>query len=247
MIGAFLVLSNPNAPARPEPCGLDPSSVIAAGVLADARFGRRPAGGADLGGVTRERPPRMAVRSHRSGARGAALPSPSAMVARGWLKASHRALDAGRSTADRPHHSHVDPQPIRPAEIVRYDIELWPTAYLFRARSRIRVEIGNGDSMVADGLFHHYYGHKVGTDTVYHDAHTPRTSCCRSYHRARECCQNPTPSCPDPADRDPAAFHRTAWRETGSPAPARHASRREPGRVNVRIRQDENGRQIRRR
>ena len=27
--------------------------------------------------------------------------------------------------------------------------------------------------MVADGLFHHYYGHKAGTDGFYHDADHP--------------------------------------------------------------------------
>jgi hypothetical protein len=27
--------------------------------------------------------------------------------------------------------------------------------------------------MVSDGLFHHYYGHKSGVDTSYHDADHP--------------------------------------------------------------------------
>jgi hypothetical protein len=51
--------------------------------------------------------------------------------------------------------------PVTPGQIVRYEIEVWPTSYLFRKGNRIRVEIGNGDSMVSDGLFHHYYGHKA--------------------------------------------------------------------------------------
>lgn len=54
-----------------------------------------------------------------------------------------------------------------------YDIEVWPTCYRFTKGSRIRVEIAPGDSQIADGLFWHYYGHKVGTDTIYHDSEHP--------------------------------------------------------------------------
>lgn len=78
---------------------------------------------------------------------------PSTMVTRGWLKASHRELDADRSTSLRPYHTHVNLEPIEPGKIIRYDIEIWPTSYLFHKGNRIRLEIANGDSMVADGLF----------------------------------------------------------------------------------------------
>ncbi len=101
------------------------------------------------------------------------VPPPSTAVTRGWLLASHRALDADRSTELAPYHTHVDPQPVTPGEIVRYDIEVWPTSYLFKKGNRIRVEIANGDSMIADGLFHHYYGHRFGTDRFHHDATHP--------------------------------------------------------------------------
>jgi putative CocE/NonD family hydrolase len=101
------------------------------------------------------------------------VPPPSVMVTRGWLKASHRALGLERSTPLRPHHTHTDPEPIEPGAIIRYDIEVWPTSYLFRQGNRIRVEIANGDSMVADGLFSHYYGHKSGHDLFYHDGEHP--------------------------------------------------------------------------
>ncbi|MFF9410767.1 CocE/NonD family hydrolase [Streptomyces anandii] len=86
------------------------------------------------------------------------VPPPSAMVTRGWLKASHRTQP---------------PQPVEPGTVVRYEIEVWPTSYLFRKGSRIRLEIANGDSPVADGLFHHYYGHQVGRDLIHHDADHP--------------------------------------------------------------------------
>jgi uncharacterized protein len=101
------------------------------------------------------------------------MPPPAQMVTRGWLKASHRALDPERSLPLRPWHPHTSAEPVPPGQIVRYDIEVWPTSYLFRRGNRIRVEIGNGDSMISDGLFHHYYGHKAGTDRYYHDADHP--------------------------------------------------------------------------
>jgi predicted acyl esterase len=101
------------------------------------------------------------------------VPPPSTMVTRGWLRASHRALDAARSTELAPYHSHLEPTPIEPGTIIRYDIEVWATSYLFRKGNRIRIEIANGDSTIADGLFSHYYGHKYGRDLYYHDAEHP--------------------------------------------------------------------------
>jgi uncharacterized protein len=101
------------------------------------------------------------------------LPPPAATVSRGWLKASHRELDPARSTPGRPYHAHGKPEPIEPGAIVRCDVEIWPTSYLFRKGNRIRIEIANGDSAIADGLFHHYYGHKVGRDLFYHDTEHP--------------------------------------------------------------------------
>jgi putative CocE/NonD family hydrolase len=97
-------------------------------------------------------------------------PPPSAMVTRGWLKASHRALDSGRSTPDRPFHPNTSAEALVPGTIYQFEIEVWPTSYRFSKGSRIRLELAPGDSMIGDGLFWHYYGHKVGTDTIYHDA-----------------------------------------------------------------------------
>jgi putative CocE/NonD family hydrolase len=112
---------------------------------------------------------RREIQEHLAGE----TPPPSTMVSRGWLKASHRRLDADRSTALRPFHTHTNPEPIEPGTIYRFDIEIWPSCYRFTKGSRIRVEIAPGDSQIADGLFWHYYGHKLGTDTVYHDVEHP--------------------------------------------------------------------------
>jgi predicted acyl esterase len=66
-------------------------------------------------------------------------------VALGWLRASHRALDAARSTAWQPVHLHTREDRLRPGEIVPVEIELWPSSTLFRASERLRVVVKGMD------------------------------------------------------------------------------------------------------
>ena len=96
------------------------------------------------------------------------------LVTRGWLRASHRALDPQRSTEMEPYHTHANPQPLVPGEIYRFDISLEPMAYAFKQDHRIRLEIVNGDSPVTEVLWTHYYRpDKIGRDTIYHSAQHP--------------------------------------------------------------------------
>jgi uncharacterized protein len=95
-------------------------------------------------------------------------------ITKGWLRASHRALDAEKSTDMEPYHIHTDPQPIEPGKIYRFDISIEPMAHRFRKGSRVRLEIVNGDSAVTDVLWTHYYiPTKIGADTIYHSAEHP--------------------------------------------------------------------------
>jgi predicted acyl esterase len=95
------------------------------------------------------------------------------MVTKGWLRASHRAIDAERSTPYRPFHTHQNPEPLQPGRIYQFEIEVWPTSWVFKTGHRIRLELANGDSRVFDAPFGHHYGLKMGTDTIYHDAQHP--------------------------------------------------------------------------
>jgi predicted acyl esterase len=96
------------------------------------------------------------------------------VVTRGWLRASHRALDAARSSEMVPYHSHDRPQPLTPNKITMFEIGLEPTAYLFKAGHRIRLEIVNGDSPVTEQLWSHYYRpDKIGADTIHHGGQYP--------------------------------------------------------------------------
>jgi uncharacterized protein len=101
------------------------------------------------------------------------LPSPALFVSKGWLRASHRALDQERTTAYRPFHDHTAPSPLEPGTIYRFDIELTPMAHVFRAGHQIRVDLANGDTPLLEAVFDHYYTPKVGTDTIHHNSTYP--------------------------------------------------------------------------
>lgn len=95
-------------------------------------------------------------------------------ITKGWLRASHRALDPQKSTEMEPYHTHVAPQPIEPGKVYRFDLSLEPIAHRFRKGSRVRLELANGDSVVTDVLWTHYYNpDKIGADTIHHSRQHP--------------------------------------------------------------------------
>ena len=73
----------------------------------------------------------------------------------------------------RPYHSHQKLEPVEPGKINKVRVELLPMSFLVRKGERIRLEITNHDSMVADMPMTHWYGQKVGTDTYHHDSAHP--------------------------------------------------------------------------
>ena len=96
------------------------------------------------------------------------------VVTKGWLRASHRELDAKRSTEMEPYRSHADPEPLKPGEVYKFEISIEPNAFLFKKGNRIRLEIANGDSPITDVLWTHYYQpDKIGQDTIWHDEKHP--------------------------------------------------------------------------
>jgi predicted acyl esterase len=96
------------------------------------------------------------------------------VVTKGWLRASHRALDPKWSTEYAPWYTHGKMQKIEPGSVHRFEIAIMPTAHRFRAGSRIRLELANADSSVTEGIFtHEYTPSMVGRDTIYHNAKRP--------------------------------------------------------------------------
>ena len=70
---------------------------------------------------------------------------PHTPVAQGWLRASHRKLDARLSTEYRPYHTHDEKQPLKPGEVAPLDIELWPTSIIVPAGCRIALSVRGRD------------------------------------------------------------------------------------------------------
>ena len=70
---------------------------------------------------------------------------PRVPVGLGWLRASHRKLDAARSLPYRPWHSHDEEWPLRPGEPVELDIEIWPTSIVVPPGYRLALTISGKD------------------------------------------------------------------------------------------------------
>jgi predicted acyl esterase len=104
-------------------------------------------------------------------------------VTQGWLRASHRAEDPELTQDMRPFLRHSAAEPIEPGIIYALRIELLPMSFLVRRGDRIRLEISNQDSLIADAPMTHWYGQKVGTDTYLHNSIHP--SSIRLHERPR--------------------------------------------------------------
>jgi uncharacterized protein len=70
---------------------------------------------------------------------------PHTPIAQGWLRASHRKLDATLSRPYRPYHTHSQLQPLRPSRAVELDIEIWPSSIVLPAGYRLGLTIRGKD------------------------------------------------------------------------------------------------------
>lgn len=66
-------------------------------------------------------------------------------AALGWLRVSHRELDAARSTDFQPVLAHRETRKLTPGEAVAVDIEIWPSATRFEAGEGLRLIIQGSD------------------------------------------------------------------------------------------------------
>jgi hypothetical protein len=75
---------------------------------------------------------------------------PHTPVAQGWLRASHRELDAQLTREWRPYHTHQREQKLTPGTPVELDIELWPTSIVVPAGCRIALSVRGRDYIYAE-------------------------------------------------------------------------------------------------
>jgi putative CocE/NonD family hydrolase len=88
-------------------------------------------------------------------------------VAKGWLRVSHRELDPELSLPYRPYHKHRRRLFLKPGEIVKVDVEIWPTSMVFKKGHRIRLDVQPRDGVGSQGYLHYHADYNTGTNTVY--------------------------------------------------------------------------------
>ncbi len=126
--------------------------------------------------------PDVSVRSAREGEREVPQDLPEREVTRGWLKASHRALDPARSKPGRPWHPLTREawRPVVPGAVEEYAIEIMATANLFRQGHRICLDItsldlptGVAGATNVEYIPNHICSSRTTLHRIYHDVKRP--------------------------------------------------------------------------
>ena len=87
-------------------------------------------------------------------------------VSNGWLRVSHRALDAARSRPFQPVLAHEQVQFVEPGEVVVVEIEILPSSTSFDAGESLRLVVGGAD-IYAHAMLHHRERCNQGTHTLH--------------------------------------------------------------------------------
>jgi hypothetical protein len=98
-----------------------------------------------------------------TGQQGAPVP-----VAKGWLRVSHRELDPELSRPYRPYHRHVRRLYLKPGEMVRVEVEIWPTSMVFKKGHRIRLDVQPRDGVGSAAYMHYHADYNSGATNTIH-------------------------------------------------------------------------------
>lgn len=89
-------------------------------------------------------------------------------VARGYLKASHRAVDPDQSKPYAPFHPHTHPEPVQPGEIYEYNISLGTIVHVFKPGHRIKLVIYSRESPRDPEMQIHFHPHLCSSKPTLH-------------------------------------------------------------------------------
>ena len=126
--------------------------------------------------------PDVSVRTAREGETSVPSDLPEREITRGWLKASHRALDPKRSKPWKPWHTLTREawKPVTPGEINEYAIEILSTANLFEKGHRICLDItsldlptGTAGLTNVEYIPYHICSSKTVLHKIYHNEKYP--------------------------------------------------------------------------
>lgn len=90
----------------------------------------------------------------------------SRVLTRGWLRASHRAVDPALARQNRPWHPHDREEPLTPGEPTLLQIEVVPTCNVFQPGHRLRFEVSSADDMI-DNIWYHRTLNIVAENTIH--------------------------------------------------------------------------------
>lgn len=98
--------------------------------------------------------------------------TPGMPVARGWLRLSHRALDAEKSTPETPVHAHQALQEVQAGAVYEVDIEIWPTACVVPRGARLSLTLHGEDDPQTELVRHQHPADRTwtrfrGFNTIY--------------------------------------------------------------------------------
>jgi predicted acyl esterase len=89
-------------------------------------------------------------------------------IGRGWLKASHRAVDLAKTKPYKPFHPHTSADPVKPGEINEYAIDLGNIVCIIKAGHRIKLELESLESPRDPEIQIHYHPHLNSAKTTLH-------------------------------------------------------------------------------
>jgi predicted acyl esterase len=99
-----------------------------------------------------------------------ALDGSTRLISKGWLRASHRAIDEVRSKPYQPFHPHTESIPVEPGKIYEYAIEIRETSNVFRTGHRIELVIKGQDAPSEDPIWYHLCNIKETKHTIFHNS-----------------------------------------------------------------------------
>jgi uncharacterized protein len=89
-------------------------------------------------------------------------------LTKGWLRASHRKLDAKRSLPYRPYHPHNERLWLKPGEPVECQVEVWPTCIVLKQGHKLRLDIQPRDGVGSAPYTHYHADYNAGAENTIH-------------------------------------------------------------------------------
>ncbi len=93
---------------------------------------------------------------------------PLQCVTKGWLRASHRKLDAAKSLPYRPYHAHNERWPLKPGEPVECQVEIIATSMVFKKGHKLRLDISPADGVGTQHFTHFSCDYNQGGTSTIH-------------------------------------------------------------------------------